>query len=329
MDLKTILSSIFVGIISAVLLLLISMIPLLNVSILLFPIPFIVVGVKKGIKAGVVSLAVTCFIIGILIQPLFGIAFGLMSFLLVVGVSYGIKKRLDFHENIFISFGAVILSIILLMGIYALITGKNIFDYFLDSTKSLLLNENIFDFEKFQELNKQLGETLSNFTTKEQLAGFIVNQMRQIIPSSLILFSLIYGSLIFLFSRLILKKLKEKVPYVPPFDEWKLPRGLIWGFLLMLLASYLGSLINSAIFESVQMVISSLIVLVLTIQGLAVVWFFLKMWNAPSFIRWIIIVFVYVFVHMIFTLNTGLVLVGMLEQLFNIRKNYRNKLIKS
>jgi uncharacterized protein YybS (DUF2232 family) len=153
--------------------------------------------------------------------------------------------------------------------------------------------------------------------------------MQLMVPSALLIFSIVFGVLNFLVARLVLQKLHREVPFVPEFGGWSLPRGMGFGFLLLLLFSYLGSTVGIGHFQGVFLTVYSLVSFIFMVQGLAVLWYFLKAGRVSTPLRWILMVFIYVVFHMILTLNMGLTILGITDQVFRLRKSHQGKFLRA
>ncbi len=327
LPLKAVIESVLIGVISTLFVLLISMMPILNVLAFLWPVPLIVVGVRRGIWAGILSLLVAGILMSILFQPLLGILFMILHFFLVVGLSYGLRKRWDFYENILLSSLGAIASILIALKGYSLFSGQAFFDTLWQGVRDLFLNGTV-DFNRILVMYHQMG-ILKEFTNAAQLAEFFIDRMQVMIPTAIIIFSLIVGVLNLVVARLVLRRFHYEVPYIPEFGDWALPRGMGLGFLVLLLASYLGTGLGIDNFHVVFLTIYSLISFIFMVQGLSVLWYFLKAGNVPLPLRWVLMILIYIFVHMLLTLNMGLTLLGMFEQIFRLRKRYRDKFLRA
>ena len=158
-----------------------------------------------------------------------------------------------------------------------------------------------------------------NFTTAEQLVEFLIGQIKVTVPAVILLFSLIYGVLLFLIIRLIIKKMGFPTPAVPEFEDWTLPRGMAAGLIILLLVSLLGNSLAIANFEVIQLTIAALVSFLFTVLGISVLWFFLKVGQVPSVLRWLIAVLACLFVGL------ALPFLGVLDQVIHIRLRYKNK----
>lgn len=320
LKLKVVLESALLAAVSAVLLVILPFIPVLNVVILIWPVPFIVQGVRREPWAGVLGLIIAGLLLGIVFHPFVGFAVFLMNFPLVVVLAWTIKRRLDLFEYIIVSAGAVLVSVLAFLKAFLLFTGQTVFEYMANSIRRFF-SSNILDFSRIIDLYAQL-KMIEKPVSVVEFAEVIIGQLEQFmpfVPSALIIFSLLYGTMNLLVSRMALKKLGYVLDGLPEFSEWMLPKGAGLGFMAMLFVAYVGSLLHVKNFEVVFYTVLSLCSFVFSIQGMAVLMFFmkLKMGKVPSFLRAVILAVLFMIAP------TLLMSIGILEQVFKLRSVYR------
>lgn len=102
---KAILNGIIVGAIIAFLAMVLYAIPLFNILILILPVPITVVGMRQGIHAGFISLAVSSILIGLLVEPFLGIIMFCLNAFVVLGLIITYRKDLEMNEAMILSAG--------------------------------------------------------------------------------------------------------------------------------------------------------------------------------------------------------------------------------
>lgn len=318
--LKTILESIITGVITTLIAAVLFFVPVLNTLVLLFPVPLIVLGVRRGTWSGVLGLITSSAMLGIVISPFLGLSVFSYNIILLLGLIGVFNKRLKANECIVISSASVLASILINFKIFEWIIGKSFFDF---------ISENVYQFFTaspentlaLAQLYEKLG-ILDRVYSSEEFAQLAVNQLKilmPIVPSILLIFSIIVGLALFLLSRFVLKRLHVAVPFVPPFSNWALPRGTGRGFLLIMMIAVIGMFMGINNFDVVLYTITALFSFIFSIQGLATAAFFLKAGNLPQIVQILILVVVFTF------MSAALSFVGVLEQIFNFRKAYLNR----
>lgn len=327
MSIKTVAVSVLIGMAGVLIMLGVSLVPVLNLAVLLWPVPLVITGARRGVGAAVISLATAGIVMCILTEIHIGMLFFTLHLFLVAGISTGLRRQMDFYENILLSSGGALLSILVTLKLYYLLSGRTFFDTLWQNVRNFTSNS-FMDLDRMLGIYHQLG-LFKGIENSMQLTELVIGQMQILVPSALLIFSLVFGVLNLLVSRQALKMLRFQVQHVPAFGEWSLPRGMGQFFLLSLLVSYLGSMMSSGSLQVVMLTISSLASFIFTVQGISVLWFFLDAGRVPSPLRVLICILIYIFIHMLLTLNMGLTFLGILDQTINLRKNYRNRFLSA
>lgn len=320
LKLKAALESALIAAVSAVLLVILPFIPVLNVVVFIWPVPFIVLGARREPWAGILGLMIAGLLLGIVFHPFLGFAVVILNFPLVLVLSWTIKKRFDLFEYIVMSAGAVLLSALVFLKAFSWFMGQTVFEYIASSIRQFFAS-NIVDFSRMIDLYAQF-KVIEKHISPGEFAEVVIGQLEQFVPfvpSMLIIFSLIYGTINMLVSRMALKKLGYVLNGLPEFSDWMLPKGAGLGFMAMLLIAYVGNLLDLRNFEVVFYTVLSLCSFVFSIQGLAVATFFmkLKMSRVPAFLRAVILAVLFMIAP------TLLMSLGILEQVFKLRSVYR------
>jgi len=318
--LKAALESIIVGVATIALAMLLFFIPILNILVLLFPVPFIVVGARRGMLGGIVSLAISCLVLGLLVDPFLGIIAFALNIFIVLSLTIVYKKKLEMNEAIILSAGGVLLSVLLFLQAFTWIRGESFFDFLLNNIK-IVLQSNSAILQEFIKQYQALG-MLEEAYSAERFIRRIIGQMKDLLPlfpSMLLINSLILGTLSFLVSRFALKKLKVSTPYVPPFRNWSLPRGTGRGFFGIMLIATIGTWMNVSNFDIVLYTVSSMFTFVFTIQGLSVANFFLAEKGIPGVVVVLILIAAFIF------LSVALTFLGIFDQIFGVRRVYSSR----
>ena len=317
---KAILNGIIVGAIIAFLAMVLYAIPLFNILILILPVPITVVGMRQGIHAGFISLAVSSILIGLLVEPFLGIIMFCLNAFVVLGLIITYRKDLEMNEAMILSAGGVLVSILVSLQMFAWMVGKSFFDFMLDSMRALI-NANAVDLKAVREVYQALG-IIDKAASPDQFAEFFISQMREMVPvfpAMLLITSLFIGGLNFLVSRSVLKKFGSPTPSVPPFKRWTLPRGTGRGFLGLILVTALGSWGNIPNFDVVLYTVSAVFTFIFTVQGLSVAAFFLGERGVPGIVGALILIVTLVF------MSFALTFLGIFEQIFGTRRAYDSR----
>ncbi|NLM25320.1 MAG: DUF2232 domain-containing protein, partial [Firmicutes bacterium] len=117
--------------------------------------------------------------------------------------------------------------------------------------------------------------------------------------------------------RVILKRLGEQIPWVPPFVEWRLPWYFVWGFILALIFAFINFYYPSYILQAASLNLNVFFIYAFFFQGLAIVWHWMDNLSLPKILRFIF-VFLVLFSGWIWV--TLIALAGLLDTWIDFRK---------
>ncbi|AQQ54917.1 YybS family protein [Planococcus lenghuensis] len=205
-------------------------VPVLNMVTMLFlALPVAWYSAKYGTRASLLfSAAATLltFIIGGL--PALPLALAYVPLGLAIGLSIHQKKSKLF---LFLASALVLLaSVIVQYAAAVLFLGVNVFEQYLVQAKTLG--------EEFGRQAEELGRLPEGYD--ERLAEWLFT-IEALLPFWLILTVFLLNWLVLLVNLPLLRRLDVPVPKFPPFRNMKLPKSILWYYLVVLLAPYLFS----------------------------------------------------------------------------------------
>ncbi|MFU0799975.1 MAG: DUF2232 domain-containing protein [Xylanivirga thermophila] len=314
---QPVLEAILVSIISTLAMAGMYMVPFLNSFVFLWPVPIAIVAVKynnywlSGIGLGVAA-AVISFL-----DPSLAIITVLVFSIIVFILPWSIKKRPGIFEGAAICAAAMFIALIIVLKVLSSMVGQDIFTYSWDAIRQFFDRGGGDNFNKVLEMYKKIG-LIEHSITGPQFAELLIDKLKVMVPSILIIFSMVAGGVDFLLASVVLKKMQMDAPYIPPFVEWKLPGGTGKGFFTIIVVAFIGALVGIKNFDIVLSTVLAIFSFIFSIQGLAFSSFLLKMGRIPTWIRVLLLFVFYLFFQGI------LIFMGVFEQMFNIRDNYRN-----
>ena len=280
----------------------------LPLMIFLFPVPFIVLGVKYGMGVNIVCMIISTIAIGLLTDNVSGI-FMLLSFLPAsIALNYTIKGRKTSLETMVISTLVLIVSFFIVLSIMRDIAGVSIVAQ-LEEFYTEFLNAQI-------ELLKETG--LSNYELLK-VTDFLESKLSEtllIIPSIIMIFSLITAYLNYLLSVLILRKLGYGIVCIPKFSRFSLPNNILLGIGIMFLGAFLLKVFKLSYYKTIFLNITTIVSFVFFLQGLAIIDYRLIKKNRNWFLR----VLAILFFTMILPLGGFITILGVLDVFFDFRK---------
>lgn len=289
--------------------------PFLGVIVnLIWPVPILLLGVRHGLKASLMCLAVAGIIIAILINPIQAISvvfgFGFIGIALGYAINQAwspLKTMLVGTGASLLSKGAVLLISIVLMGINPLTVQLAATGQALEQALSIYQSLG-FTAEQLQEIR----------TTMETTIGLL----KYIMPAGFALASVVDTYINYLIAKKILARLGNPQPEFTEFRLWQIPGYVLWiyGVSLLLVTFYNQDPTNILylIGVNVQMVTN----VILLIQGLSIAYYYIHYKNWPNFLKSLIVILLFSNQFLV----QVVVLMGAFDVVFDYRRlNTRNK----
>ena len=200
---------------------------------MILPIPFAYIQIKHGIRYSLMSLFAAGAVSAILVDPF--LALSLIAVYGVVGVAlgYSSKSKLDSFTTIALMTALLCIGTIIMYKLSVVVLG-------IDAVKQLTdaINQAV---KSTKDMYTQMGiqdETINNMLN----SGSLVKAMKMLIPSVVILSSLIVSFIIYKLTYKVFKKINNcSIPDTKPISEWFLSRGLTTVLLVLIIISYIAS----------------------------------------------------------------------------------------
>lgn len=282
----------------------INFVPVISI---VFPAFFIILGVRHGIEYNIVSILISILIVGLVVDKYTAFFIFIAFVPLSIVINYVIKKRGKSQELILYSTITSLVSYVI-----AIVLVKRFFNIsFIDQIEksfSLVLKTQL-------DMLKETG--LSNYEmyqTKDILEN-AYEYMVLVIPSAVIIFSLLTAYLNSILSIFILRKLRYGIVFVPRFSYFKLPSNFILGVIVIYLGVFLLKQLKVFYYETIFINVSALISFAFFLQGLAVLIFLINKSRLNQVGKVIFIVLLI----LSFPLSAIISMVGFLDIIFNFR----------
>lgn len=284
--------------------------PLLVVFI---PLPFIVLGKRNGISSNIISLSLTSIIIGFLL----GVSSAITLFLIFApfsfAINYCLKNRKTTLETVLIGTLAFFISLLILMYL-----GGQSSDYgfAMESEQEFkrILAVQVENLKESGMTNYQILESIS-------LLESAYNYLMVIIPSFLIIFSLIVTYINYFFTSVILRKMGYGIMHSQGFSKFKLPSNIILGTGVMFLFAFIIGKLEIQYHEALLYNLIFLVAAMFYIQGLSVFDFLLIRIKIKLGFRILLIAINIIFIPM----SMILFFIGILDSFFDLRKIRKQK----
>jgi len=281
---------------------------ILPIIIMLFPIPFVILGVRHGIKYNILSIIASSLVVSILIDILTGafvfILFGLLAILL----AYMIRRKYKPTEIIVGATGVSLITTLLTINIIGYITGISFVDQ---------INASFAEVIQMQlNMTKDMGLSSYELSQIREIFRTTMEYMIIIIPATIIISSLFTAYINYWVSGAVLKRLGHKTVPIPKFIHLRLPNNIILGTAVIFLATALTRLLKIFYYNTIFINVVILVSFVFFIQGLAVIVYLMNRVKMNKFLKGILIFLIIINIPLSFIIS----FIGVLDVIFDFRK---------
>lgn len=285
----------------------------LPLLMLIIPLPFVILGVRNGIRSNIISIVLTSVIVGLLLGTSSGASLILLFAPLSIALNYSIKMRKTVQSTVLITTLAFFLSFIILMSFEG--TTSN-FDFIKQSEQ---------EFTQFLTMQvdvlKDAGMSKYEILQRTDLLENTYKQMIVLIPSFLVMFSLLISYINLSLSSKVLRKMGYGTMNIQRFSRFKLPENIIPGVGIMLLATFLIKKLEIQYHEALLFNITFLVGFAFILQGFSVFDHLLIKAKMKLIPRIILIT-----INIIFVPISGIMFfIGLADSIFDLRKLRRKK----
>lgn len=248
-------------------------IPIIGSLLNLFlPIPMIVLTMKNRPLYVLASGITGMLLSSVVVSLLSGLTLGGMG--LIVGLPMGLvmKRKKPNLSTLLVGTVAAAIGFTLTFGVVEYVSGITL----IQTVES--------SFQTSSEIQAGLNsafEGLGVDTTEataqsEQLVKEMIDLLRLVMPALMLMFSMFYAAANLAFSHQVLKRLHiEHVP-VKPFDQFRYPKHLAYGSMGMMVVAFLLGRMGIVDEHLITANFTYLFTTVFSIQGMALVYYFLK-----------------------------------------------------
>ncbi|NLJ78510.1 MAG: DUF2232 domain-containing protein [Tissierellia bacterium] len=274
----------------------------------LYPVYFIILGIRHGINYNVTGLLISALIIGMVVDMVFAISIIIAFAPLSIVLNYTIERRRKSLEIISSSTLLLFISFLIIMIVMKGVTGISLINQLeerlaqlLDGQMNALKNMDLSSYEMLK-----IGDGLEG----------IVQYTILIMPSIMIIFSLAIAYINYLISVLILRRWGYGIVSIPRFSRLQLPSNILLGTGIMFIGAFILKGLKLFYYETILLNITVLIFFIFFIQGLSVVDYKLIAMKFPIFLRGIIIILLMVLLPFGWIIS----IIGLLDVIIDFRK---------
>lgn len=279
-----------------------------NIIIFLYPIPFIVLGVRHGTRYNILSLAMSSLVLGMLTNIILGIILFVFFGFVSVTLSYMLKRKYSTSKILMVTTGILIIAILVTLSLFNVITGTSLISGY----------ENLSDeaINLVYDRLKEMGFLIDSPEEADEIIKAGYEYFILIIPFMIFTSSLFIVYINFWLSTATLRRLGNRTIEVPRLKRFRLPSNIILGSIVIILCTFLIRYFEGLYHETILLNVIALLSFVFFLQGLAVLVFFVDKMRIIKIFKWMIIFFViinvFLFIPVAFT--------GFLDVLLDFRK---------
>lgn len=281
-------------------------------NLVVFPIPFIFLGVKRGILQGILSIVVVSITLSLIVDIPSALLFILLFVPLVYTIADGIKNRRKSTEILGLTTAILFVSILLFYSITQNITGINIMAQ-LEESFNQMLNSQVGLFKEMGFTNFEILKTAG------QLQG-TYRYVLWVFPVIILATSLFTSYANYYLSVIVLRRSGLGIISIPRFSKFRLPNNIMPGVIIMFIITYIFRAFNLSLSEPLMLNVVTLIWIMFTIQGLSVLDFMFIKLGFKLLLR----MFFLVAILLLGPLGTLIFLIGVMDSIFNFRKFNRS-----
>ncbi len=287
-------------------------IPFLQFFVYFFwTIPGILIFVRHGFVAGILTLVVASIIVLMLSGPLSAVMAGVQIGALAVVYGYAIRKRWKAGKTVFSGMLATVAASLLLYYLFFWITGVNGLDITGQMQEAV---------DPTIEAYRRFGLVGENGIPEQELRAMVSGYIERVaffFPAFFAMAGAFAAYLTHYIARRILRRFAIEVHVLPPFREWRMPWWIVWGLIAALGADLAGKYWGIDLLSRVGGNIAIFYVPFLFVLGLAVAYFLsTKYLSGKPFIRLMLPLFLFLFLP--FSLYI-VALLGVLDLFFDYR----------
>ncbi|RKD32084.1 YybS family protein [Thermohalobacter berrensis] len=276
--------------------------------IILFPVPFIILGIRHDVKHSIISIIASSLLISILIDFFTGLFIFVIFGLFAIGLTYMINKGYSSYKVMIYGTAIFLLATAITLGILGYVTGINFIEA-IDTSFSKSIDEQVKLFKEMDLSNYEISQ-MKNIIKRT------VDYMIALIPATLIITSMFVTYINFWTTSSISRRLGYKKINIPKLKHFRLPNNIILGSAVIFLAIWIIRYFKLFYHETIFINVIILLIFLFYMQGLGVIVYLLDKKRFGRGVKIILIILSLLYVPI------GLVIafVGFLDSIFNFRK---------
>lgn len=279
------------------------LLPFLNFLLVIIPVPYIVLGVRSGLRYSIISLALTSMVVSLFVSPVQGVFFLCTTGAPTIAIAYSIKNKYTLSKTMIMGSLGTVISLFALYTVLVQLTNNSmveLIDAYINaiSTKTSQLT--------------QLGDAAQ----AEDIIKEKALLLKILFPSMLVSIAVVQTYIYIYISRLFLDKLGYKIDKARTLSYFSVPNSFFGGSLIIIVLTYVTSYLNIVDSDALASNLLYIGFLVMVFQGISVLSFILEKRGIGNTLRRVILSITF----LLGVFNMVLGIVGMVDMVLNIRR---------
>lgn len=275
----------------------------------LYPLPFLVLGFRQGLKTTIIAVLASLGVSSLLFMPIAALSMTLSLGLPAIAIVWAIHRGRSFGEIVLMGGLAALLGFGCAALLFQFVSGMNLAQYVTTLTDEMRL------------VMEETVAAQSNLTSEQSelmLGQFhaMIDMIKRTLPASLLITSMIISYVNLRLMIVVLRRVKTSVPEAPQLKFFVLPQGVVLGIFGMYLAGLF--------LEYREIFVAGVLTQNILILGMAI--FLLQGWAVIAYLveqrttNKGILVILFVSSLLVVFVQYMVLIVGMMDRFFNFRR---------
>lgn len=250
----------------------------------IWPVPIILLGIRHGYRYSIMATVASGILIALLIGPMQAvnvvIGFGLIG----IALGHSFRNNHSPLKTILIGSVATFVSMVMVVAVTAAVMGVNLFNMQFEALSNAI--------KPTLDYYRSAGYSEEELNQATQLLTVLIDRIRILFPA-LLVSSALFGTFFnYWLAKKILKKLGYVYPDFAPASQWCLPRWTVLPYILGTAAMFWGQSNSLDLVYNIGMNVQIAGILLLLLQGVAVLFYFAGKYKVSKFVRGLILVLI-------------------------------------
>ncbi|CQR69998.1 hypothetical protein SOV_52770 [Sporomusa ovata DSM 2662] len=248
---------------------------------LIWPVPIVLLGVRHGCKWSIMAVVASGILIALFMPPsaiiTVVVGFGLIGIVL----GYAMRQKFSSTKTLILGSIASMISMVARIVLTLTVLGFNPFTLQI-ATMSTGLEQGL-------EFYRNMGMKHEDLAQMEVMMRSMIDVMKIVFPASIAFGAIAITFINFQIAKVVLRRLGYKFESFPPFRHWTMPRITVHVLAVSFVAIYWGESRGIEILYNSGMNLQVAAIVLLFIQGMALVYFLTDKYNLSRIVRGIIL----------------------------------------